>query len=69
MKEIIKMLRSIGVKNITVKSLEEISFRYGIKKYVLKIQEFKITITDKKITFNFSRNRDAVDLIKDFLSM
>ena len=69
MKEIIKMLRSIGVKNITVKSLDEISFRYGIKKYVLQIHEFKITITDKKITFNFSRNRDAVDLIKDFLSM
>ena len=69
MKEIINMLRSIGVKNITVKSLEEISFRYGNRIYVLKIHEFNITITDKKLTFNFSRDRDVVDLIKDFLSM
>ena len=69
MKEIINMLRSIGVRNITVRSLEEISFKYGIRNYVLKIHAFKITITDKKITFNFSRNGDALELIKDFLSM
>ena len=50
-------------------SMEEIKFKYGNRIYLLKIQEFNITITDKKITFNFSRNRDAVDLIKDFLSM
>ena len=49
--------------------MEEIKFKYGNRIYLLKIQEFNITITDKKITFNFSRNRDAVDLIKDFLSM
>ena len=94
MKEIINMLKSIGVRKITIKSMEEIKcprcgkdikvenvidyndyvieeikFKYGNRIYLLKIQEFNITITDKKITFNFSRNRDAVDLIKDFLSM
>lgn len=69
MKEIINMLRSIGVRNITVRGLDEISFKYGIKNYVLKIHTFKITITDKKITFNFSRNGDVINLIKDFLSM
>lgn len=69
MKEIINMLKSIGVRKITIKSMEEIKFKYGKRIYLLKIQEFNITITDKKITFNFSRNRDVVDLIKDFLSM
>ena len=69
MKEIINMLKSIGVRKITIKSMEEIKFKYGNRIYLLKIQEFNITITDKKITFNFSRNRDVVDLIKDFLSM
>lgn len=69
MKEIINMLKSIGVRKITIKSMEELKFKYGNRIYLLKIQEFNITITDKKITFNFSRNRDAVDLIKDFLSM
>ena len=69
MKEIINMLKSIGVRKITVKSMEEIEFKYYNRIYVLKIYEFKITITDKKLTFNFSRNCDVVDLIKDFLSM
>lgn len=69
MKEIINMLKSIGVKKINVKSMSEISFNYCGRIYVLKIHAFKVTITNKKITFNFTRNDDVVDLIKDFLSM
>ena len=69
MKEIINMLKSIGVRKITIKSMEEIKFKYGNRIYLLKIQEFNITITDKKITFNFVRNDDAAELIRDFLSM
>lgn len=69
MKEIINMLKSIGVKKINVKSINEISFNYCGRIYVLKIHTFKVTITNKKITFNFTRNDDVVDLIKDFLSM
>lgn len=69
MKEIINMLRSIGVRKITVKSMGEIEFKYYDRLYILKIHRFKITITNKKITFNFTRNDDAIDLIKDFLSM
>lgn len=69
MKEIINMLKSIGVRKVNVKSMEEIKFKYGNRIYLLKIQEFNITITDKKITFNFVRNDDAAELIRDFLSM
>lgn len=69
MKEIINMLKSIGVRKVNVKSMEEIKFKYGNRIYLLKIQEFNITITDKKITFNFVRNDDAIELIRDFLSM
>lgn len=69
MKEIINMLKSIGVRKISVKSMEEISFKYYDRLYTLKIHRFKITITNKKITFNFTRNDDVIDLIKDFLSM
>lgn len=69
MKEIINMLKSIGVRKINVKSMEEIEFKYYNRMYVLKIYEFKITITDKKLTFNFVRNDDAAELIRDFLSM
>lgn len=69
MKEILNMLKSIGVRKINVKSMEEIEFKYYNRMYVLKIYEFKITITDKKLTFNFVRNDDAAELIRDFLSM
>ena len=61
MKEIINMLKSIGVRKINVKSMEEIEFKYYNRMYVLKIYEFKITITNKKITFNFTRNDDVID--------
>ena len=69
MKEIINMLKSIGVRKVNVKSMTEIEFKYYNRMYVLKIYEFKITITNKKLTFNFVRNDDAAELIRDFLSM
>ena len=69
MKEIINMLKSIGVRKVNVKSMTEIEFKYYNRMYVLKIYDFKITITDKKLTFNFVRNDDAIELIRDFLSM
>lgn len=69
MKEIINMLKSIGVRKVNVKSITEIEFKYYNRMYVLKIYDFKITITDKKLTFNFVRNDDAIELIRDFLSM
>lgn len=69
MKEIINMLKSIGVRKINVKSMSEITFSHCNRIYLLKIHAFKITITNKKITYNFTRNDDVVDLIKDFLSM
>lgn len=69
MKEIINMLKSIGVRKVNVKSMVEIEFKYYNRMYVLKIHEFKITITDKKLTFNFVRNDDVVELIRDFLNM
>lgn len=69
MKEIINMLRSIGVRKVNVKSMNEIVFNHYGRIYVLKIHPFKVTITNKKITFNFTRNDDVVNLIKDFLSM
>lgn len=69
MKEIINMLKSIGVRKVNVKSMEEISFKYYNRIYTLKIHEFKITIADNKLTFNFIRNDDVVELIRDFLNM
>lgn len=69
MKEIINMLKSIGVRKINVKSMSEITFSHCNRIYLLKIHSFKITITNKKITYNFTRNDDVIDLIKDFLSM
>lgn len=69
MEEIINMLKSIGVRKVNVKSMEEISFKYYNRIYTLKIHEFKITIADNKLTFNFIRNDDVVELIRDFLNM
>ena len=37
MKEIINMLKSIGVRKITIKSMKEIKFKYGNRIYLLKI--------------------------------
>ena len=69
MKDIVNLLRSMRVKNIKVKSMEELRFTYINTTYVLIVKPNSIEIKLDVLTFSFDRNDDTLDLIRDFLNM
>ena len=69
MREIINLLKSMRVKNIKVKSMEELRFTYINTTYVLIMKPNSIDIKMDLLTFSFDRNDDTLDLIRDFLNM
>lgn len=69
MREILDLLKSIGVEKIKVRSMKEISFKYINTSYILTINQYSIEIRTDVITYTFDLDQDTMRLIKDFLNM
>lgn len=68
MKEILVLLKSIRARNIKIKSMREVYFKYINTDYTLIYNPSTIDIKLGALTFSFDRT-DGIELIKDFLNM